>query len=133
MTGLAVASLALLALLGGCATTREPAPPTVPRVILEAPTRVTIRIVQNITLVQATLNRVQPVTLIVDTGAQSTIISPAIARRLGLIVTLDGPRRQVSVVGGNKLEVPFVKLAVLRVGDASIEGIEVGVFDVAPN
>jgi hypothetical protein len=133
MTGVALA-LVVAALVSGCAAVRGTTSPATetPRVILEAPTRVPIRIVQNITLVQVTLNRVHLVTLIVDTGAQSTIISPAIARRLGLTVPPEGPRRQVSVVGGSKLDVPFVKLSVLRVGDAIIEGMEVGVFDVAP-
>lgn len=130
----ALAALVAAALLGGCVVglgTRAPEADT-PRVILETPTRVPIRVVQNITLVQATLNRLQLVTLIVDTGAQSTIISPAIARRLGLTVSSSAPRRQVSVVGGGKLDVPFVKLSVLRVGDASIEGMDVGVYEVAP-
>jgi hypothetical protein len=128
------AAVLVAALVGGCVAGR-PSSNTVteaPRVILEAPTRVPIRIVQNITLVHATLNDVHRVTLIVDTGAQSTIIAPAVAKRLGLTMSSDGPRRQVSVVGGGKLDIPFVKISTLRVGDARIEGMEVGVFDVAP-
>jgi len=83
--------------------------------------------------VQATLNRVHPATLIVDTGAQSTIISPALVKQLGLVVSDSAPRRQVSVVGGNKIELPFVKLAVLQVGGAKVENMEIGVYDVAPS
>ena len=132
---LGVASAVLgIVLMGGCVggrgVTDRPAEP--PRVILDVPTRVPIRIVQNITLVQVTLNDLHRVTLIVDTGAQSTIIAPEVVKRLGVMVASDGPRRQVSVVGGGKLEIPFVKLATLRVGDARVEGMEVGVFDAAP-
>ena len=129
----APALLLLVALLGpGCATRREARDTTPPRAILDEPTRVPIQIVQNITLVQVTLNKTHPATLIVDTGAQSTIISPSMVKRLGMTIPTDAPRRRVSVVGGNKLDVPFVKLGVLDVGGAKVEDIEVGVFDVAP-
>jgi predicted aspartyl protease len=127
------ALLLLVALLGfGCATGRGPGDTTSSRTILDEPTRVHVRIVRNISLVQVTLNRTHPATLIVDTGAQSTIISPSTVERLGVTIPTNAPRRRVSVVGGDKLDVPFVKLAVLGVGDARIEGMEVGVFDVAP-
>jgi len=128
------ALLLLAALLGvGCETARDAGGTTARRVSLDAPTRVRIRVVQNLTLVQVTLNRVHPATLVVDTGAQSTILSPSVVKRLGVAVSADAPRRQVAGVGGNKFEVPFVKLAVLRVGDARIENMEVGVYDVAPS
>jgi predicted aspartyl protease len=129
----ALAGLLVVVLAGaGCTTGREAGEGTSPRAVLDEPTRVRIRIVQNITLVQATLNRVHPATLIVDTGAQSTIISPSTAKRLGLEVPTDAPRREVSVVGGSKLDMPFVKVGVVRVGGAKVEDMEVGVFDVAP-
>jgi predicted aspartyl protease len=118
---------------GGCVAARTAPARPAPRVILEAPTRVRIRVVQNITLVQATLNQVHSATLIVDTGAQSTIVSPSIVKRLGIVVPSDAPRREVAVVGGNTLEMPFVKLDILRVGDARIEEMEVGVFEVTPS
>jgi predicted aspartyl protease len=126
--------LVVAALLGGgCATARPTAGATSPRVVLDGPTRVRIRVVQNITLVEVTLNRVHLATLIVDTGAQSTIVSPSLVKRLGVDIPNDAPRREVSVVGGDKLDMPFVKLAVLRVGDAKIEEMEVGVFEVTPS
>ncbi len=131
-----IAAVALVAVVvSGCVTGRSSPRPgaEAPRVILDAPTRVPIRIVQNITLVHATLNDVHRVTLIVDTGAQSTIVAPAVAKRLGVRLSADGPRRQVSVVGGGKLDIPFVKISSLRVGDARIEGMEIGVFDAAPS
>lgn len=128
-----LAPLLLIALLGaGCAAARDARDTGELRVTLDAPTRVRIRVVRNITLVEATLNRVQPATLIVDTGAQSTIISPALVKRLGVVVADSDARRQVTVVGGNKLEVPFVKLALLRVGSAKVENLEIGVYEVAP-
>jgi predicted aspartyl protease len=133
MTALALA-LVLTALLGGgCATARPTSGTTSPRVVLDGPTRVRIRVVQNITLVEVTLNRVHPATLIVDTGAQSTIVSPSLVKRLGIVVPTDAPPQKVLVVGGNTLEMPFVKLDMLRVGDAKIEGMEVGVFEVTPS
>ena len=126
--------LVLIVLLGaGCSLAKPPVTSaTGPRVVLAAPTKVRIRIVQNITLVQATLNRDHPATLIVDTGAQSTVISPSVVKELGVVISADAPRREVSVVGGHKVEMPFVKLAVLRVGAARIEDMEVGVLDVTP-
>ena len=129
---LAFLLLAVVPGLGCVGSTRPTAATTAPRVVLEAPTRVPIRVVQNITLVQATINRTYSATLIVDTGAQSTVISPAVVKQLGMVINPDAPRRQVSVVGGQKVEMPFVKLAVLRVGAARMEDLEVGVLDVTP-
>ena len=127
--------LLVIAFVGaGCVLSKPLAtvPSGGPRAVLEAPTRVRIRIVQNITLVQATLNRDHLATLNVDTGAQSTVITPSLVKKLGVVISADSPRREVSVVGGHKVEMPFVKLAVLRVGDARVEDIEVGVLDVTP-
>jgi hypothetical protein len=134
MTALALALVLVAALVGnGCAVARPTVAGGSPRASLDGPTRVRIRVVQNIALVQATLNQMHPATLIVDTGAQSTIVSPSLVQRLGIVVPTDAPRREVSVVGGNTLEMPFVKLATLRVGSAKVEEMEVGVFEVTPS
>lgn len=102
------------------------------RVVLRAPTTVPIHVVDNVTLVQATLNGSQRAVMMVDTGASATIITPVVLTRLGLSIPDDAPRRQLQVVGGQLLEIPFVRLAAIEVGNARIEGLEVGVYEIAP-
>ncbi len=102
------------------------------RVFLEASTTVPIRAIQNLTLVYATFNRSQRALLIVDSGASSTLITPLLITRLGLSVPKDAPRRQVYVVGGQRIDVPFMTISGIQVGDATIENLDVGVYEAFP-
>ena len=70
--------------------------------------------------------------MIVDTGAQRTILTPSLLRRMNLSVPDDAPRRKMYVVGGQALDVPFIRIASVRAGAAAVENLEVGVYDVAP-
>ena len=107
-------------------------PPPPPERSVPARTAVPIQVLNNAILVPAILNDTQGVTLLLDTGAQRTILSPESARRAGLAVPVDAPRRPVVVAGGGRIEVPFLRLRRLQVGDYVVENVEVGVYPVAP-
>ena len=79
-------------------------------------------------LVPVSVNGVEA-TFLLDTGASVTIIRPALASRAGVEVPARARRMYVRVVGGERFLVPFVKVQSLRVGDAAVEGIDVGVFE----
>ncbi len=85
----------------------------------------------NAMLVHARVNRSQGALLLVDTGAGSTVIRPLLLERLGMSVPANAPRQRVAIPSGLTIEVPRVSLS-LQVGDAHVENLEVGVFDVAP-
>ena len=103
------------------------------QVTLAALTTVPIEIAPgNAMLVHARLNRSQGALLLVDTGAGSTVIRPLLLERLGMSVPANAPRHRVMIPSGLTIEVPSVTLSV-QVGDASVENLEVGVFDVAPH
>ena len=112
-----------IAALAPAPTPERPAPAT---------TAVPIQVLNNAILVPATVNDTQGVTLLLDTGAQRTILTPESARRAGLAVPADAPRRPVLVAGGGRIEVPFLRLRRLQVGDHVVENVEVGVYPVAP-
>lgn len=102
------------------------------RVTLASVTAVPIEIAGgNAMLVHARVNRSQGALLLVDTGATSTMIRPLLLERLGMSVPASAPRHRVTIPSGLTIEVPFVTLSV-QVGDASVENLEVGVLDVAP-
>jgi predicted aspartyl protease len=82
--------------------------------------------------VSITLEQRQPAFMLIDTGASATIITPVMLRLLGLSVPEDAPRRELRVAGGRKIEVPFVRLASIGLGDTILRDVEVGVYDVAP-
>lgn len=121
--------LVVLLLLAGCTTAPAETPP---RVSLPVPTSVPIQVIDGVTLVSASINRSPSAVLIVDTGAQWTILSPLAVKRFGVVVPDNAPRRKLAVVGGQTIDVPFVRIATLRVGEAVVEDFEVGVYEIFP-
>ncbi len=70
---------------------------------------------------------------LLDTGASKTILTPLFARRIELVVPDDAPRRELTVFGGQKVRVPFVKISRVAVGEAHVENLEIGVYEGFPN
>jgi hypothetical protein len=95
-------------------------------------TVVPIQVINDLILVPATLNRTHGATLLVDTGATRSLLTPAVAKRLGISPPADAPRRTIHLIGGQKIDVPFVNLSALQVGDAVGENLEVGIHLVHP-
>lgn len=91
-----------------------------------------MRIVNNLILVQAVLNRREPVLLLLDTGASHTILTPATAERLGLYAADNAPKRTLIRGDGQTHTVPFVPCPVLQLGDAVVENLLVGIAEVLP-
>jgi predicted aspartyl protease len=113
-------------LLSGCAS----APPaTSPPVVVDVP----IQVVENMVLVAASVNDGPTALLIVDTGAASTMLTPQLLARLGIVVPADAPKRKVHVVGGQTLDVPFVRIARIKIGGATMLDQEVGVYQIHPD
>ncbi len=82
-------------------------------------------------LVRATVNGA-PVTLLVDTGASMTILSPRAMERLGITVPVTAPKILTTVVGGATFAMPSVRVSSLGVGELTVEDIDVGVYDALP-
>jgi predicted aspartyl protease len=80
-------------------------------------------------VVRATLNDLDDVVLIVDTGAERTLISRRTAVRLGL--DLARPLRLQPLAGiGQSPPAPVVRLDRLRVGATAVDGLEISVYDL---
>ena len=72
------------------------------------------------------------VSMVLDTGASQTLISPDLARRAGMQVTRGAPLLSGNVVGGRRVSVPLVRARSLSVGAAAVEDLDIGVFDALP-
>jgi predicted aspartyl protease len=83
-------------------------------------------------LVHAVLNHQEPVTLLLDTGATRTMLTPDIARRLGLSPAVDAPKSPIVMLGGQRAQMPLIRLASLAVGDSAVTDLQVGVFTPLP-
>jgi hypothetical protein len=94
---------------------------------------VPVQVVENVVLVPATLNVKHGATLVLDTGASYTVLTPDTIRRLGLSVPVDAPRRSIKMVGGHEIHLVFVRLPTLQIGNARLEDIEVGVHEIVPD
>jgi predicted aspartyl protease len=78
-------------------------------------------------MVRAVLNQQEYATLLLDTGAGQTFVTPDTAQRLGLSPAADTPTRTTTVVGGRQVEVPVARLATLAIGNARRDNLPVGV------
>jgi clan AA aspartic protease (TIGR02281 family) len=87
----------------------------------------------NHVLVSALLNRKEHVTLLVDTGADYTFLTPDTAKRLGMSPTADARKRTVIVIGGRQIELPLIPLSNIAVGQAIRENLQVGILESFPN
>ena len=96
--------------------------------LLSAMTVVPLEVYNNRIYVEARLNQVENVRLLLDTGASCTVINPDVAASLGISPDKDDPVYPVSVFGGAKVDVPYVKLRKIRVGEAFMENLLVGVY-----
>jgi predicted aspartyl protease len=77
------------------------------------------------------INHVLEANLIVDTGAEQTIISRSAAGQLGIDLTR--PLRSVPLRGvGSSPANPIVHLDEVQVGATSVRGLSVVVFDLPP-
>jgi len=106
--------------------TAAPAPTVVGSAVPFATMRHTV-------LVHAVLNHQEPVTLLLDTGATRTLLTPDIARRLGISPEPDAPRSSLVTLGSQEGELPLIRLASLAVGDAAVEDLHVGVCTALPH
>ncbi len=114
---------------------KEPLPTPPPTPALALATRrsaVPIQLVGNHVLVRAVLNHTEHVTLLLDTGAIYTLLTPTTAQRLGLNPPADAPRRTLRGADGQPHEVPFVQLSALAVGEAMRENLPVGISVLFP-
>jgi predicted aspartyl protease len=105
-------------------------PAPVPTVVGSAVPFATMR---HTVLVHAVLNHQEPVTLLLDTGATRTLLTPDIARRLESNPEPNAPTTSMVTLGGQQGELPLIRLASLAVGDAVVEGLQVGVFTALPH
>jgi len=125
------AGLVFLAILGGCSS--RPPQTISPRVVAEPPappsTTVSIHLVNNKILVPVVLNGNVLATFLLDTGANTTVITPTLAARLG--INLSGAAKQrVRIASGQEVEVSFIRLKSIGIGAARIADFGVVVYDL---
>jgi hypothetical protein len=100
----------------------QPAPPAPPELNLSPPTKGPTRIPFSPgapILVQARINGIGPISLILDTGAERTMISPSVQSRLGLTPENAPPITLKGVTGmgyANRVWVNFIEVGESRVG-----------------
>jgi clan AA aspartic protease (TIGR02281 family) len=117
--------------------TRLPNAPTAPSLSSAVPpdegtNPIPFETVQNHIMVRAMLNQQEYATLLLDTGAGQTFVTPDTAQRLGLSPAADTPTRTTTMVGGRQVEVPMVRLATLAIGNARRDNLPVGVLASFP-
>jgi predicted aspartyl protease len=112
----------------------ESRPATDPAGARSAPrvTSVTIQATGNRFLVPVLLNETHQATLLLDTGANITVVSPQLARRAGLAVPTGpgAPRSTARMANGQEVEVALIRVKSLMVGAARIDNLQVAMYEV---
>jgi hypothetical protein len=100
---------------------------------LKSEISVPIQIAGKSILVQALLNQKERVTLLFDTGSSKTLINPDVAKLLGITPDKDAPEKTFSLIGGRTHRVAFTTLKEIKLGDAVVHDLQVGVTDAFPD
>jgi hypothetical protein len=87
-------------------------------------TRIRIEPGNNLVVLKALVNG-STVTLLLDTGAQVTMLGPDAAARAGIVVAPDSPR--VPLMGIGTTSAPLVRVASLQVGEYTVDNLLVAV------
>ncbi len=123
-TGLGVELIVGTGLFEACSPTIRPSSDRV--------TSVPIRTINNRFLVPVVLNEGQPATFRLDTGANITVVTPEVARRVGAEVPSGSPKARARLATGQEVEVSLARLKSIRVGSARIDGFILAVYELAP-
>ncbi len=118
--GIALALLSGLGVFQACSTA--------------APSRVASVPIQTINrkfLVPVVLNEGQTATFLLDTGASTSVITPDLARRLGLDTSSRTTLGRARIASGQEVEVSMVRMTSIRVGSARIDNLNVAVYEHA--
>ncbi len=91
-------------------------------------TIVPIMVKQNRILVDVLLNDKYSATLLLDTGATHSLLTPEMADILGIRPSDDAEKITVYLLGRNKVKMPVVNLSAITIGDATVKNLSVGVF-----
>lgn len=49
-----------------------------------------------------------------------------------MTASTDTPTRPLHLAGGQRVDVPFVRLEIIEIGGAALEDVEIGIYPVAP-
>lgn len=95
-------------------------------------TSVTIQTLHNRFLVPVVLNGTQRATLLLDTGANITVLTPQFARRAGIEVPTGAgaSKSKARMASGQEVEVSLVRVKSVMVGSARIDNLQVAVYEI---
>ena len=91
---------------------------------------VELRTVNNKFLVPVVVNDIRTATFLLDTGANSTVISPNLARTLNLRRLPGEPKAKARMASGQEVEVSILRLKAIAVGAARLRDFSVVVYDI---
>ena len=94
-------------------------------------TSVPIRLVNRKVLVPVVLNGGPPATFVLDTGANITVVSPGLARSVGVEGGPGEPRGTARMASGQEVAVTARRLESIAVGGARIDNFGVVIYDLA--
>ena len=114
--GIALALLSGLGVFQACSTAAPSGVASVP-----------IQTINRKFLVPVVLNEGQTATFLLDTGASTSVITPDLARRLGLDTS---SRTTGRIASGQAVEVSIVRMTSIRVGSARIDNLPVAVLEL---
>jgi clan AA aspartic protease (TIGR02281 family) len=104
------------------------------RVAATAPPQaiVPITVERGLMLAPVSVNGTYGARILVDTGASMTVLGTSVLKELGIAVPASARRLSFRIADGRVVQRPVVRLASLRVGDMTVEDIDVAVAEWSP-
>lgn len=91
-----------------------------------------IRITKNRVYVDVTINKTFVATLLLDTGATCSLLTPEFAEKLGIHPETEDEKHTVTLLGKAQVKMPFVPLQEIKIGEAAIRNMNVGIYPAFP-
>ncbi len=91
-----------------------------------------IRITKNRIFVDVMINQTSQATLLLDTGATCSLLTPEFADKLGIHPEAEEEKHTVKLLGKEQVKMPFVSLEEIKIGEAAVTNLNVGIYPAFP-
>ncbi len=100
---------------------------------IDAPVIIPITIENNKILVNVIINQSSTATLLLDTGATRSLLTPEFVKTLGLYPPKKLTEYTVKLIGEQQVKMPFIHLKEIRIDRAVVNNLHVGMYPAFPD
>ncbi|MBU1344034.1 MAG: retropepsin-like domain-containing protein, partial [Proteobacteria bacterium] len=100
---------------------------------VDSPVITPIKIAKNRIFVDVLINQTSKATLLLDTGATCSLLTPEFLNTLGVDPPKDQHEYTVKLLGKEQVKMPFISLKEIRIDEAAVSNLHVGIYSAFPD